>query len=160
MTRLFLAIALFVSSFSAFASLDQDEVIKGLSGRYILEIDSDTALHFLIRSNGNVQVLNQNDEFEYTKGDISLMNSDSDWGMSGLPVAHLVFGEGSDEEARDFHILMTVQQDWGDDAKDEIAVIAVFETFNDGPNGYSSADTASYKVKKYNKKTKKYDTLN
>ncbi|MCB0384757.1 MAG: hypothetical protein KDD43_05130, partial [Bdellovibrionales bacterium] len=90
----------------------------------------------------------------------SLVGSNSDWGMSGLPVAHLVFGEGSDEEARDYHVLLTVQEDWGDDAKDEIAVVAIFETFNDGPNGYSSVDTASFKVKKYNKKTKKYDVLN
>ena len=160
MMRILAGLLVMFVGFTASASLGQDDVHKGIVGKYILQVDNDSAISFLIRSSGKIQVLNQNDQYEYVSGEMIFAGSNNDWGMSGLPIAHIVLGDSSDEEARDFHILITVQQEWDEDAKDVIVVVGMFETFNDGPNGYSMAEGASYKLKKYNKKTKKYDLLN
>ena len=159
MMRILAGLMVMFFGITANASLGQDEVHDVIKGRYILQLDEDSAFSFLIRSSGAIQVLND-DEYEYVKGEMFFVGTTSEWGMNGLPVAHLVFGDASDEEASDMHVLITVQQEWSADGKNEIKVVSTFSTFNDGPNGYSMVEAANYKLKKYNKKTKKYDVLN
>ncbi len=144
-------------SISAFASLDQGDVLKVLKGRYEVTMGS-SKTNFVIRSSGKIMMLSTSGDFEYSEGELSFIGSSNSLGPDGLPVASLVFGAGSDEETRDIHILMTVDQDWSDEMS--IKVITSFTTFNDGPNDVSSYEgTNPITVKKYNKKTKKYELI-
>lgn len=148
----------FFMSLSVFASMNQEDVLKVIKGRYQVSMGSSKA-SFVIRSSGNILMLNSEGEFEYSEGELSFLGSSNSIGPDGLPIASLVFGMGSDEETRDIHILMTVEQDWsGDDH--EIKLITAFSTFNDGPNDYSSYEgQSSVSIKKYNKKTKSFELI-
>ncbi|MCO4793736.1 MAG: hypothetical protein KC493_08495 [Bacteriovoracaceae bacterium] len=146
-------------SITSFASLNQDDVLKTLKGRYQLKINNSDKANFVIRSSGKILMLSSNGELEYSEGEMFLTGSSNIIGPDGLPIANIVFGMGSDEETRDIHILLTVEEDW-DGTNHEIKFISSFSTFNDGPNGYSSFEGANKIVlKKYNKQTKKYELI-
>lgn len=152
MGRLLVLISAMLFSISAFASLSAQDVIKTLKGRYQIELEG-TNYTFLIRSSGDVQVLTQ-DEVE--AAELVFAYSSSTWGMDGLPVAHITFLTASDEDSRDYHVLLTVEEDWAGSA-DEIKLITTFSTFNDGPNEMSSYEGKfNGNLKKYSTKTKKY----
>ena len=75
-------------------------------------------------------------------------------------MAHLTFTDASDEEAQDIHVFLTAVQDDSDQSL-SLQVITAFETYDDGPNHYStfSKDT-TVSLKKYDKKTRSYVELN
>lgn len=144
-------------SMSSWASLNQEQSLKVLKGRYQLQVAGET-LNFVIRSKGTVLMLASS--LDYINGELQFTGSSNSIGPDGLPIANIVFSDGSDEETRDFHLLLTVEQDWsGEDH--EIKLVTFFSTFNDGPNDYSSFE-GTYKkpsLKKYNIKTKKYEVI-
>ncbi|TNF00794.1 MAG: hypothetical protein EP326_05975 [Deltaproteobacteria bacterium] len=157
MKKITLGLMAFIFSLSAFASMSQEDVLKVLKGRYMAEMGSSKAT-FVIRSSGKVMTLSTSGEFEYSEAELSFLGSSNSIGPDGLPVASLVFGAGSDEETRDIHILMTVEQGWSNEM--DIKVITAFSTFNDGPNDVSSYEGQSaITLKKYNSKTKKYEVI-
>ena len=109
-----------------------------------------------IRSAGNVEILNDGDEFKYASGRITYSYSSSDELIDGLPVANLVIGAGSDEDMKDYHVILVVEQDEGGNT---MKVVASFSTFNDGPNGYATSYNESMKLSKFDKKTDKFIEL-
>lgn len=151
MGRLLVLVTAMLFSISAFASLSAQDVIKTLKGRYQIVLDG-TNYTFLIRSSGDVQVLTQ-DEVE--RAELVFAYTSSSWGMDGLPVAHLTFLTGSDEDSKDYHVLLTVEEDWS--GPHVIKLITTFSTFNDGPNEMSNyLGQFNGQLKKYSTKTKKY----
>jgi hypothetical protein len=147
--------ALLILPAFAWAALDEDEVRKELAGRYRLQTSEGT-ISFLIRSAGNVEILNEGDEFKYASGRITYSYSNSDELIDGLPVANLVIGAGSDEDMKDYHVILVVEQDEGGNT---MKVVASFSTFNDGPNGYATSYNESMKLSKFDKKTDKFIEL-
>lgn len=139
----------------AYASMSAQEVVTELKGRYSATFNGEN-YNFLLRSSGDVNLLTQSgyvSEAEYL-----LAYTGNSIGPDGLPVVHLTFLEGSDEESRDFHILLTVEKEW--DGSHTVRLIHAFTTFNDGPNDYSSFEGPfDPKLKKYNAKTKKYESV-
>ena len=135
-------------SFTSQAALNQDDVLKALVGQWSVKMDSGD-VKFLVRSNGDVQIIS-NAHREYVSAKLSFNSSTSDWGMDGLPVAHLILSEGSDEDVRDIHLLVTGLQD-GDNVR--VKKVAAFNTFNDGPNEFSDIENGS-RFKRYNAQTK------
>ena len=159
MKNLLLVLVLSLLTFNTFAHINSDETMSHIKGRYQLHDPDTGTVKFIIRSSGQVMVLNKEDEFSYMDAHLTFLNSDNDFGPSGVPVIHLVMGYGSDEDTRDYHIVMTVLKNWESDNYD-IRVMSKFSTFNDGPNDYAGANQRSDLVlKKYNKKTKKYDRI-
>jgi hypothetical protein len=144
-------------SFQVSASMSQSQVLKAASGRYELSMGQDK-ISFVLRSKGNIMIFKST--FDYLQGELQITGSSNSYGPDGLPILNLVFSEGSDEETRGMHLLLTVEQDWsGEDH--EVRPITLFGTFNDGPNDYSTYEGTykNYKLKKYSKKTKKYELL-
>lgn len=141
------------------ASLEKNEVLKGLAGRYALEFSPNSSLNIVIRSSGAVQVLNELDNLSMMEGKLTFAGSTTSALMSGLPVGHLVVTQAGDEDTRDFHVLLTVEQSPEGEDQNQVKVIAAFETFNDGPNELSSVEKATFSLKKYNKATKRFETL-
>lgn len=159
MKKLMVILIMGLFSITSFASLNQNDVLKTLKGRYQLKLNNSDKANFVIRSSGNILMLSSDGELEYSEGEMSFTGSSNSIGPDGLPIANIVFGVGSDEETRDIHILLTVEEDW-DGTDHEIKLISSFSTFNDAPNGYSSFEGSNMIVlKKYNKKTKKYDLI-
>ena len=153
LSRLFLLV-LILPAF-AWAALDESEVQATLAGRYRLETEIGT-VSFLIRSRGTVEILNKDGEFKYASGSISYSYSKSSDLHDGLPIANLVIGTGSDEDAQDFHVVLAVEQ--GEESN-AIKVLATFSTFNDGPNGYSMAEAVRMKLSKFDKESDKFLAL-
>lgn len=151
--KLFLTLSFALLSVdSAYASLNKDDVQKALAGKYSLQID-EYEVQFLIRSSGEVQILNT--ENEMNGASFSLVNSVNPAGPDGLTVAHLTLMTASDEDARDYHLLLTVEQSHR--GSNNIVLIHAFSTFNDGPNDYSSVEPVSQiSLKKYDKERKDY----
>jgi len=149
--KILLTISLFFSA-SLFANLDKEGVLGILKGKY--KVDGDYRFSFVIRSSGNVMFFDKDDE--YATGNLFMAHSDGEWDFTGLPVAHLVFGSGSDEDTRDIHIILAAVRDGFSGSTDEIHLMGAFETFNDGPNGYSSAKLLKIKLNKYDKTSKRY----
>lgn len=142
-------------SLSTFAAMSAQDVIKAVKGRYTVTFEG-TDYSFLLRSSGDVNLLTQDQSVH--SAEVLLAYTSSSFGPDGLPVVHVTFLEGSDEDSRDFHLLLTAEQDWGSGY--EIKLITAFSTFNDGPNDYSSYEGKfDPKLKKYNTKTKKYDLI-
>jgi hypothetical protein len=139
----FILILLSLYSFSSFSSLEREQVLGLLSGQWSAKIDSGE-VKFLIRSSGDISVIS-NAHRNYVRAKVSFNHSESSWGMNGLPVAHIILSEGSDEDVRDTHLLVTGLQE-GQDIK--IKRLAAFSTFNDGPNEYSDVEIGS-RFKKY-----------
>jgi hypothetical protein len=138
----------------AYASMSAQEVVTAVKGRYSATFDGQN-YSFLLRSSGDVNLLTQGGYV--SEAEFLLAYSGNSIGPDGLPVVHLTFLEGSDEESRDFHILLTVEKDFNEY---EVKFIHAFTTFNDGPNDYSSFEGSfDPKLKKYNTKTKKYESL-
>ena len=156
MKRLLILLSLLLSV-PAFASMNQSDVMKVLKGRYQLDSAGET-LNFVIRSKGTILMLAST--IDYVEGELQFTGSSNSIGPDGLPIANIILANGSDEETRDFHLLLTVEQDWSGN-NHEIKLITVFSTFNDGPNDYSSYEGQYSKpsLKKYNKKTKKYEVI-
>tara|TARA_R110000868_G_scaffold61524_3_gene186959 strand:+ start:10326 stop:10784 length:459 start_codon:yes stop_codon:yes gene_type:complete len=148
MKKLLIALSLLVSSV-CFASLDQDDVINAMAGQWSMSLEGEQ-IKFLVRSNGEISIISRN--HDYVTATLSFSGSNVDWQINGLPVAHIIISEGSDEDVRDVHFLVTALQ-----YDDEISLkkLAVFSTFNDGPNEFSDADSWS-NFKKYDPKSKKW----
>lgn len=132
------------------ASLNQEDVTKALAGQWSMSMDSGT-VKLLVRSSGEISVISST-YHNYVSASLSFSGSDEDWRINGLPVAHFIISEGSDEDVRDVHFMVTALQDGNDIS---LKKLAVFTTFNDGPNDFSDADSWS-NFKKYDPKTKKW----
>lgn len=148
MKKLIVFATMLLATLSAHASLNQDDVIKALAGQWTTRNDYGD-VKFLIRSNGDAQVISNG---SYAQVKLVMNYLSSSWGMDGLPVVNIVVSEGSDEDVRDVHFLVTALQD-GDEIK--IKKMASFSTFNDGPNDFSDAEGGAV-FKKYDAKTKKW----
>ncbi|OUR98462.1 hypothetical protein A9Q84_03365 [Halobacteriovorax marinus] len=157
-TKLLLLLSFFFLSFSSFSSFDKEDVLKVIKGKYILQTNFSGEIHFVIRSSGKLQVVktdwydgDANEQFPAT---ISIEGGDNGM-LRGLPVAHLLFSEGSDEQAIDFHLLLTASQYWGNEGA-EVRLLSSFSLENDGPNETANIIQTKLTLLKYNKKTKKY----
>ncbi len=150
MKFLALICSLLLSS-GVFASLSQDDVQSAIAGQWSVNFEG-SKVKFLIRSNGNISILSA-EHYESMSVSLDFSGSTSDWRMSGLPVAHITLSEGSDEDTRDVHFLVTAI---GDRDDIELKKLAAFNTFNDGPNEFSDAETGYSTFKKYDPKTKKW----
>ena len=145
-----------IFSFNTFANLDESDVIDALKGRYLISMAGENHV-FLLRSSGAVQLIDQ--EGEIDAAEINYSYSTESWSMNGLPVAHITFLHASDEQARDYHILLTVEQDWSSSEK-TIRLIHAFTTYNDGPNENSYFEGEfSPELKKYSTETKRYEAI-
>lgn len=145
----------FLLSLSAYASMSAQDVINQVKGRYVATFEG-TEYTFLLRSSGDVNLLTQDESVH--SAEVLFAYTSSPWGPDGLPVLHVTFLEGSDEDSRDFHLLLTVEKGWSNDY--EIKLITAFTTFNDGPNDVSSYEGKfDPKLRKYNAQTKKYDSI-
>lgn len=149
MKKMIVLATMLFAAMSAQASLNQEDVIKALAGQWTTKTEYSGDVKFLIRSNGETQVITNG---SYADVKLVFNNSESDWGMNGLPVANIIVSEGSDEDVRDIHFLVTALQD-GSDVK--IKKMASFSTFNDGPNDFSDADSGAT-FKKYDAGSKKW----
>lgn len=138
-------------SLNSFASLNQEDVQKALAGQWSVKFEGVT-VKFLIRSSGDISVLSS-EHYDYMSASLSFSGSDEDWRMNGLPVAHIILSEGSDEDVRDVHFLVTAVGE-GEDI--QLKKLALFNTFNDGPNEFSDAEQGWSAFKKYDAKTKKW----
>ena len=159
MKKILIGLITMLMSLSTFAAINQDEALYAIKGKYQISMGPSTKASFVIRSSGEILMLKSQGELEDSEGTLAFVGSSNSNGPDGLPVVSLVFSTGSDEETRDIHVLMTVEQDWSEDDR-EIKLITVFSTFNYGPNEYSSYEGQSdIEQKKYNKKTKKYELI-
>ena len=138
-------------SLSSFASLGQEDVQKAIAGQWSVRFEG-VSVKFLIRSNGDISVLSS-EHYDYLTASLSFSGSDEDWRMNGLPVAHIILSEGSDEDVRDVHFLVTAIGE-GEDIT--LKKLASFSTFNDGPNEFSDAEQGWSSFKKYDAKSKKW----
>lgn len=152
MKKLILLLA-FLSSLNVFAALNEDDVLRVMVGQWSVSMDSGD-VKFVIRSNGDINVVSSA-HVEYVSATLTFNNSTSDWGMNGLPVAHLILSEGSDEDVRDIHLLVTGLQE-GESVR--LKKLAAFGTFNDGPNEYSDIELGS-RFKKYDPKSKTWSEV-
>lgn len=152
MKKIFMLLALLIST-QVFASLNSDELLKELAGQWSLKVHS-TDVKFLIRSSGDIKIISSAHN-SFFNAQITFNNSTSDWGLDGLPVANIIISEGSDEDVRDIHFLVTGLQE-GDEVK--LKKLATFSTFNDGPNDFSDVDSG-YSFKKYDPKTKTWNEV-
>ena len=148
MKKFIIALSLLFSSVS-FASLDQEDVITAMAGQWSMSFEGEQ-VKFLVRSNGEISIISRN--HDYVTATLSFTGSNVDWQLNGLPVAHIIITEGSDEDVRDVHFLVTAIKY---DEEISLKKLAVFSTFNDGPNDFSDADSWS-NFKKYDPKTKKW----
>ena len=138
-------------SFNSLASLNQEDVGKAIAGQWSVKLDG-SQVKFLIRSNGDIRVLSSS---SYTSigASISFSGSDEDWRMNGLPVAHIILTNGSDEDVRDVHFLVTAIGE-GEDLS--LKKLATFSTFNDGPNEFADAEEGWSSFRKYDAISKKW----
>lgn len=141
-------------SFQAHASLNQEDVLKLMVGQWSVKIGGDE-VKFVIRSSGDVMIVS-NAHRDYVRAQLSFSYSTSSFGMDGLPVAHLILTEGSDEDVRDVHLLATGLQDGENSVR--FKKLATFGTFNDGPNEYSDIENGS-RFKRYNAETQSWYDL-
>ncbi|MBH47389.1 MAG: hypothetical protein CME71_04395 [Halobacteriovorax sp.] len=148
MKKLLIALSLLFSSVS-FAALDQDDVINAMAGQWSMSLEGEQ-IKFLVRSTGEISIISRN--HDYVTATLSFAGSNVDWQINGLPVAHIIITEGSDEDVRDVHFLVTAIEY---DEEISLKKLAVFSTFNDGPNDFSDVDSWS-NFKKYDPKTKKW----
>ncbi len=139
---------------NAHASLGQEDVLALMTGQWSIKIDSGSEVKFVVRSNAEVMVVSTAHR-ENVKAKLTFAHSTSSWGMDGLPVAHLILTTASDEEAQDFHLLLTGLQ-LG--AEVQLKKLAAFTTFNDGPNEYSEVENGA-RFKKYNARTQQWSVL-
>lgn len=138
-------------SLNAFASLNQEDVQKAMAGQWSVRFEG-TTIKFLVRSSGDISVITQQ-HYGAVEASLTFSGSDSDWRMNGLPVAHIILSDGSDEDVKDVHFLVTAIGE-GEDLK--LKKLASFSTFNDGPNEFSDAEQSGSSLKKYDAKTKKW----
>lgn len=150
--RILLVFLLIVSV--AHAGVSKEDAISVLKGKYRISFEGYTS-YFLIRSTGKIQLLTEESELE--QGELYFISTSGVDDHSGLPVAHLVFGLGSDEDTLNAHVLLVVDKDWG--VGTELKKIGSFTTFNDGPNDLGSTSQNNVKLEKYDSKSKKYITL-
>mgnify|MGYP003675425310 CR=1 FL=1 len=150
MKFLILMMSLLLSS-SVFASLSQEDVQKAIAGQWSVNFEG-VRVKFLIRSSGDISVISS-DHYTYLTADLGFSGSNADWRINGLPVAHIILAEGSDEDVRDVHFLITAIGE-GDDI--QLKKLAAFSTFNDGPNEFSDAESGWSALKKYDAKSKKW----
>lgn len=148
LSRIFLAIFVFVPAL-AFASFSDEAMNKELAGRYKLVVERGPSIQFLLRSSGAIELIGSQD---FTASVTSNFSS-TDFGLDGLPVVHVVIGEGSDEDWKDYHVILTAEQDG---KLSKLVVLALFSTFNDGPNEISSANKGGLKLYKFDKSTDKF----
>lgn len=159
--KFLLLLSLFAISLTSHSALNKEEVLKEIRGKYILQTNLTGEIHFVIRSSGALQVI-KSDWYDSDAG-VSFpatmtINSGDNGMLRGLPVAHLTFSEGSDEQAIDYHILLTATQHWGNDGG-EVKLLSKFALENDGPNQMASVVSTKLTLLKYNKITKKYDVV-
>lgn len=154
MIKSFILILSLVFSFNSFAALDSAQVNEKIKGQYRISVEENN-FSFVIRSNHEVMMLDESDSVQ--KGELFFVHNENDGGPDGLPVAHLVFINSSDEESQEIHILMTVVQE--DEQTTNLRLINAFTTFNDGPNGTSEFSPATISLQKYNKQTKKFEAV-
>tara|TARA_R110000868_G_scaffold159516_8_gene388407 strand:+ start:726 stop:1184 length:459 start_codon:yes stop_codon:yes gene_type:complete len=148
MKKLLIILAM-LFSVNTFAALDGEDVTKAMAGQWSMSLNGEQ-VKFLLRSNGDIKIISSN--HDYVSASLSFSGSSSDWQMNGLPVAHIIISEGSDEDVRDVHFLVTALQY---DEEITLKKLASFSTFNDGPNEFSDAESWS-NFKKYDPKSKKW----
>lgn len=154
MMKLLAAALMLAMPFTAFAELTAKDIKKEIAGQYRITEDRKVFM-FIVRSNGTVEVP-ENQNVPFAAGRMSLNNSSNAEMLDGLPVAHIVIGTGSDEDVADYHVLLTAEQNEGENV---VRLAAKFVTFNDGPNATTSVAGGRFKVAKYNKETEEYEEL-
>lgn len=157
--KFLLMILPFVLSLNTFASLDKEKLLETIKGRYILQTIESGEIQFLIRTSGKLEVIKSDwydlgqagegypSKFAIEQGDNGL--------FKGMPVAHLIFSEGSDEQALDYHIILTAQNDWASRGP-VIRLLSSFALENDGPNELASIISTKLTLLKYSVKLKKF----
>ena len=148
-----------ILSFSLHAAIGKDDLINSIKGRYILQTNEVGDIHFLIRSTGKLQVI-KSDWFSLSESSDSYPSQmtieQGDNGLlRGMPVAHLIFSEGSDEQEIDCHILLTAEQGW-DGNRPSIRLLSSFILENDAPNEVASVISTKLTLLKYSVKSKKF----
>ncbi|WP_417335949.1 hypothetical protein [Halobacteriovorax marinus] len=156
---------LFLTAFictNSLASIGKGELIEAIKGRYILQTNEAGEIHFLIRSSGKLQVIKSDwydsnesattypAKFTIEQGDNGLLR--------GMPVGHLIFSEGSDEQAIDFHLILTAEQNWNRE-NPSIRLLSSFALENDGPNEVATVLSTKLSLLKYSVKYKKFILL-
>ncbi|WP_372656228.1 hypothetical protein, partial [Halobacteriovorax sp.] len=120
-------------------------------------------VHFLLRSSGKLEVL-QFDWYNSSESSVDfpakIIIEQGDNGLlRGLPVAHLIFSEGSDELAIDYHVILTAEEQ-GDRRSPSIKLLTTFVLENDGPNHVASVISRGKMVLlKYDTDSKKYISI-
>lgn len=153
--KIILLVSVLFSSFSIAAYFDKENFLDQVKGKYILQTEYIGEVVFLVRSSGEVQVLESDaDEFLPVQTKISI----GDNGMlRGLPILQIAFNSGSDEQAVDSYVLLTAEHNW--DASKKTSLLASFTVENDGPNNVASVLSKKLKLLKYNTTLKKYQLL-
>ncbi|WP_127718193.1 hypothetical protein [Halobacteriovorax sp. HLS] len=151
----FLLLLTTILSFSSMGYFDKADFLDEVRGKYILQTEYIGEIVFLVRSSGQVQVIDSDaDEFLPVQTQISI----GDNGMlRGLPVLQISFNSGSDEQAVDSYVLLTAEHNW--DATKKTTLLASFTVENDGPNNVASVLSKKLKLLKYNSSLKKYVVL-
>ncbi|GEM_PF-5897120 len=149
-----------IMSFSASASIGKEDLVATIKGRYVLQTSESGDIHFLLRSSGKLEVVesdwySSSESIASYPAKISIEQGDNGL-LRGLPVAHLIFSEGSDEQVVDYHILLTAEQNW--DRRDPVVrLLTTFVLENDGPNQVASViSKEKMKLLKYDSRSKKF----
>lgn len=150
-------------SFTSTASIGKEELIDAIKGRYTLQTSEFGDIVFLIRSTGKLQVIktdwfNINDSADSYPAKISFQQGDNGL-LRGVPTAHLIFSEGSDEQAIDYHLILTAEQSW-DRRSPTVRFLSSFVLENDGPNQTSSViSTEKLTLLKYDSHSKTFTSV-
>mgnify|MGYP000471739318 CR=1 FL=1 len=148
-----------VCCLSSEASMGRDDLVKSIRGSYILQTNEVGEIHFLIRSTGELQVI-KSDWYSVSESTskypskMSIERGDNGL-LRGMPVAHLIFAEGADEQAIDFHLLITAEQGWSG-GNPRVRLLSSFALENDGPNELATIISTKLLLLKYSKSAKKF----
>ncbi|PIK15078.1 hypothetical protein [Halobacteriovorax sp. JY17] len=148
-----------LACFNSSASIGKDDLIGAVKGRYILQTNEVGEIHFLIRSTGKLQVIksdwyNLNESSDDYPAKMTIEQGDNGL-LRGMPVAHLIFSEGADEQAIDCHLLLTAEQGWDGEGL-TIRLLSSFALENDGPNEIASVLSTKLTLLKYSVSAKKF----
>ena len=160
MRKLFCFIAMALSAtivVPAFGAVSIGKFYSMLPGKYEVEFEDGITAEFVITKNLRIRLLDETREVNHVSMSVDSRNSSDDFTIDGLPVVHFVITTASDEDSREYHLFVSIEQD---QKRYKLRKITAFSTFNDGPGGSSSIVSSEVAgLLKWDESKKRYEPI-